>query len=417
MNRKLKKIASILSICTMFNMFTFTANDYCLAKSTNVCKNKNMEQIQKKVISSNNIELEQARKIAINFINDNVKTNINCKWNCNTSIKESISLYDEKDNIDAYLFILKNNLNSNGYIVISANTNTDLVLEFSYRSQPNFKNQNNLEKVYYTGLNRYYMKIGNELTDVNGNIITRDNLNTDFMYDENMEYKNKKYIEEINFNISNKFTSLRRNIGAGTFAEPGGKKVSEKILPFSKSNQDYMETGKNKLSNCALTSIHEIFTYYWVVKHYTNFPMYYPGDDIQNYIDPLYEYEKKRAISAYGYSDEGGLGFTKIPDLINDCIHHYGYSGNATNRYLYTASSIKDEIDSSRPLIMNIGSGKYKDHTVSIYGYAEYYYSGDSTTYATISDHWQEPGVDDSTIYLSIGGILHISNITTIHIQ
>ena len=114
------------------------------------------------------------------------------------------------------------------------------------------------------------------------------------------------------------------------------------------------------VKNCSTAAITRVFAYY------RGLGVKRIPDDAQ-----LYR-EIKKAAQARGYTGRRGTGFTKIDDIINDMLVSYGLSGKAKSIYIWDFNTVKKEIDSNKPLILNIAFGKYADHTVTVVGYREF---------------------------------------------
>jgi len=100
----------------------------------------------------------------------------------------------------------------------------------------------------------------------------------------------------------------------------------------------------------------------------------------------------------HGWTSGGGLWPTVIDDVAKETLAAYGYkSSDAWNIYVLTFNTVKSEINSGRPVLMNIARGYYGNHTVTANGWGTYtakYKSGVVTVSASynmiaIFDGWQ----------------------------
>jgi hypothetical protein len=150
--------------------------------------------------------------------------------------------------------------------------------------------------------------------------------------------------------------------------------------------QAELEVGAN---NCTLTSITRIMKYYYD-RGYTGIPK-----DIKKI------YKKVREIGVKNGYDPKKTGLLRglfvytpweIDNLIQNTWKAFGYpNGNGNNSYLFKLRTIKSNIDNSNPLLLNITSGYYKDHTVSVIGYTVFSKEGENDkTFVQIYDGWND---------------------------
>lgn len=144
------------------------------------------------------------------------------------------------------------------------------------------------------------------------------------------------------------------------------KKKSSKSLRMACFKQSELikdEQEDKEVNNCTLAAITRILYYYW-------------GKGYKKIDDSYFNiYEKvEKVAKKYGYTDEKGTFPTKINNIVEDVLKNYGYSKCKCNGiYIWWFDrEIKDEIDADRPVIMNILKGFYRNHTVTVCGYATY---------------------------------------------
>lgn len=147
-----------------------------------------------------------------------------------------------------------------------------------------------------------------------------------------------------------------------------GNKINLKSQKSLAMKSFTMSSFESNVSNCTLTAITRILVYYQNRGY--NISM-----GKSNHV--IYEKVKAKA-KKYGYSDKKGLDYTKINDVVDDVLEDYGYPQSKCKAvYIWTFDKeVKKEIDNNHPVIMNIARGYYKDHTVTVCGYAIYKESG-----------------------------------------
>ncbi|MCI8955657.1 MAG: DNRLRE domain-containing protein [Eubacterium sp.] len=121
---------------------------------------------------------------------------------------------------------------------------------------------------------------------------------------------------------------------------------------------------ENNAQNCTLVAITRMFKYYlW---------QGYKKIDSSN--SKIYNKVKKVAKN-YGYTNKGGTGPTKINNIVDKVADNYGY-GKSKCKGIYVLwnfnKEVKKEIDAGRPVIMNIATGYYRNHSVTVCGYNIY---------------------------------------------
>ncbi|NLB78167.1 MAG: hypothetical protein GX796_04765 [Clostridiaceae bacterium] len=139
------------------------------------------------------------------------------------------------------------------------------------------------------------------------------------------------------------------------------------ILKVENFTQASFETDSN---NCVLASITRVMKYYNNIG-YTNIPT----DAIE-----IYKTVKNIGVK-YGY-DPIKTGVMRdlfiytpwvIDDIVKDTWKAFNYTkGDGCNDYFSKLKTIKNSIDKSNPLLLNIAFGDYKNHTVSVIGFKIY---------------------------------------------
>lgn len=142
----------------------------------------------------------------------------------------------------------------------------------------------------------------------------------------------------------------------------------------------FMQSEWDDKNNCTLTAITRIL-YYYSWNGYEKIPCN---------IDEIYA-RVKAVVNGYGYTNEKGTSPTKINNVVNDLLDHYGY-GQSKCKGVYVwnfENHVKKEIDADRPVIMNLARGYYGDHTVTVCGYK--IYKGDKTyEMIEVYDGWSQ---------------------------
>ena len=127
-------------------------------------------------------------------------------------------------------------------------------------------------------------------------------------------------------------------------------------------------------SNCTIASLTRIINYYY------------------KDMDKFYIYDEVFKIARRsGYFKDFGT----IPFFISHISNKFCYNNNLKLRcrgvYLGSFySNVKEEIDSFRPVVMNLGSGYYKRHTLVVFGYSIYEFKGMKLKILKVYDGWNK---------------------------
>ena len=152
---------------------------------------------------------------------------------------------------------------------------------------------------------------------------------------------------------------------------------SKMISGVTRSTCSSLDSG----NNCTLTALYNVMRYYRA-EGYSKIP---------SSNDKLYIKIKTQATKL-GYTSENGFPVTKNNNLVkNTWRKGFGYSsGNGSNNYLWTDSTVKSAIKNNRPFLFSMASGAYFDHTIAVYGYKVYKNNrtGKKYTFLVVADGW-----------------------------
>ncbi|MBR4670740.1 MAG: C39 family peptidase [Butyrivibrio sp.] len=113
--------------------------------------------------------------------------------------------------------------------------------------------------------------------------------------------------------------------------------------------------------NCSVVAVTRVIDYYRLNNGIESIPK-----DIK----AIYKNVEEIA-EAYGYSDKRGTVPFFISGISREAFKGYGIKAKCKGHYIFSFERhIKKEIDSGRPVIMNIARGFYKDHTIVVAGYS-----------------------------------------------
>lgn len=127
-------------------------------------------------------------------------------------------------------------------------------------------------------------------------------------------------------------------------------------------------------NNCTIASLTRVINYYFRDK-----------DKFEIY-DEVFAIAKKN-----GYFKKIGTLPVMISHIANIYFKKNKIDIRARGIYLGNFySHVKDEIDNFRPLVMNLGSGYYKNHSLVISGYSIYKFKGMKVKFLHVYDGWNK---------------------------
>lgn len=164
--------------------------------------------------------------------------------------------------------------------------------------------------------------------------------------------------------IANLNEYIEKNYPKAVFMESSEVKMQNFL-------QRDFEDGSN---NCTIASLTRIISYYF--KDLDKFEIY----------EEVFKIARKN-----GYF--GNIG--TIPFFISRIANTYFRKNNMNlkSKGIYMGnfySNVKNEIDNFRPVLMNLGSGYYKRHSLVIFGYSIYKFKGMKIKILYVYDGWNK---------------------------
>jgi hypothetical protein len=344
----------------------------------------------------------EAADIALLFVLKNMDNS--GTWNKNTMINKVYTLYDVDDAITGYTFCLNTDGNESGYICVSANEDEMPIQEFSFSGTPIFEesleegilsdvevndfsgsnNKNNRKgRIVYNGPLEYFLNSDGKYYDMDRKKIPDKKDIKKHKMSQNGS-SNSKRNHEIKKLIQDSYKSY---MGATYDGQISGYVIDDRFDYMIDRYEDYRYEDGNSLSgfpgldmddfgddnDCTLVSI-TAMSYYCHNNGY---------DDIPSSTTKIYN-DVLDVAEDHGYTPEGGTNPTVIDNIIEDVFDEWGYDINASNVYIWSFSTFTNEIDRNRPVIFNIATGYYSNHSVSIFGYKEY----DVADFLMVKDNW-----------------------------
>jgi hypothetical protein len=341
---------------------------------------------------------EEAGNIALWYMANDIKDNTDSKWSKNTRIREIVDLYDENENITSYCFELNDGNTENGYVMVSATSDSSLIQEFSYTGKPAYYNSDidNFDRVYYTAPMEYAVSKNDKLFTTDKKEVNRKDIKSKLKHSKEKLEKNQNKVNRVKKDDHLKINEwmcgyngqITGQSGYGGIYDPytycndrygsGWTLKSSKYLSVTPRLQNDLEANA---SNCTLSSITMAFDYHRAQGQ----------SGIPSSISTLYADVRSIAVG-YGYTPSGGTNPTYADDIVTDLWKKYGHTnGRGNNDYILSWSTAQAEIDQNRPFVFNIGFGYYSNHSICVTGYCIYkgshWYNSD-TEFFKVNDNW-----------------------------
>ena len=344
----------------------------------------------------NDVDYEQLAKYAI--IANHKDTDYN-----DIVLSSPIEMYDANDIVSNLGFNFTVG-SEQGFIVLGKHSKTPLVNIFY-----NGGSLNAQDKVYCFSNGEIYYKNGNSYFTIDGYEISSsefEQYKTEkaafaFNLSENLldqvsetNLNIVESLEEPDFNVSLLGSSHYDGTDDDAYGYGGIKNVTTYLKDRYGGTPTVSDSGKSLIlntstmstvsgksaNNCSLVAISKVL-YYWKTQQNKT--------GITGTINSIYNVVEDIAED-YGYNDTDGTFPTKINNILLDAFDHYGYDSTCNGIYIWSFDNeVRDEIDSNRPVIMNILRGYYGGHSVTVAGYSIYKTNNTEYPIIKIVDGWE----------------------------
>ena len=136
-------------------------------------------------------------------------------------------------------------------------------------------------------------------------------------------------------------------------------------------------------NHCTLASITAILNYYGTIGMSS-----IPKDP-----DKIFASVKDVAIKNSYYFPVLGTPTIFIPKIIKKVWRSFFYNGTAVNKLFFKneeaiVNEFVEELEAERPLILSLADGRYKNHSVTVYGYRLVEIGGKRELVGIVNDNW-----------------------------
>lgn len=273
---------------------------------------------------SEKISINVAATIAMLFVKGQIKNDV--LWNQTTTISNIEEINDFFGEVSAYCILLKTGSLETGYVVVSRNLHTQLILEYSYDGV--FCNQ------------EYFWNIVEDDSLYQNNELFIDNiLNTGVLY-----------LGSGNDTINNPLTYLEDLYYGETISYSSG---------YSIGNYSIYNYSINHTNACSIYGVAAIIKYY--------LPSFSYNDIVDNCIDIAVSNNSIDPSQGY-YVPLGSL-----QPLATLCCEYYDLDKTVESLASFSWAIAKGEINNNRPILYNVWFNQhYHNHTVTAFGWSTY---------------------------------------------
>lgn len=342
------------------------------------------------------ISSDDAANLAIWFMANHAKNTPDSTWKNGTKIYKITPMVDGDGNTTAYAIEFVNGMAPAGYVVISASDDEGLIKEYAYEGWPEFRDINgtDFDDVLYVGPLDYAVSKSGKTYGMGKAEIAAVHSKAHFKKAPEYRKLNKEYLDKVrgplkldlsNWVLGYKGTDTGAS-GYGGITDPTSYVNDKYGTGWTLSASKFLPVIGNLTSswpdnnNCSIVALTSIFQYWRNQQGKTNIPYD---------VNQIYATVKDNATKE-GYTPDGGTPYYAIDNIAVDSWKSFNYSsGSATSVYVWTYSTFTGEVDANRPAVMNLSSGFYPNHSVTLMGYETFTKSWNTDKgFLAVKDGW-----------------------------
>lgn len=351
---------------------------------------------------------ENVAEIIASYFVDDFRTTPDCAWTADTTVSDTVTMYDVDGSISAYSFELTTNGTDTGYVVISAYPDVEsVILEFSDKEKPVYEAFNfaQTDSVVYTGTLNYFQETetGSLLT-VEGNIVNKSEVPTPLA--ESRDVSNLP--AQTRAVITDPFVWAERYYD-GQFSAVEWKNAFQNYCNFC-TTDDFDDIGSAHYDeHCGPTAITNLI---FIVGNYRN---YAPVRDAN-------ETHVFARVAWYGIdngyyvnSNSGGTYKNTISQYIDGAFDSFNISVSVSSMSV-TYANVKSAINGYRPFYLSVTNNSiYGNHGMAGYAYTvlENQYD-DRISFVKVADGWGGSDGRYLPIYTLSGDVMHAISVGTL---
>lgn len=326
--------------------------------------------------------------MATYFVRD-AQTMEDSKWNDNTEISDTVTMYDTDGQVSAYSFELETNGKDAGYIVVSAYRDVESkILEFSDTAEPVYEALDLVKEdtVVYTGGLNYFKKVdAGRLISVDGNVVKSEEVSTPLQDSRDAMYRAQPQQPFATTSEIDDPVAWAKSEYGGTFTATEWKNAFENYCKFRTMDTFSQVNGVNYSNHCGPTAITNLLEIVARYRGYSGVPY--------NNITQVFSQVAQLGISKGYFINNVYTGFDTSTAYVKECFSLYSINTSVTNKKI-NYNNVKTAINGYNPLFIALQShGIYGSHFVAGYAYTCFTNeSGKVASFIKIADGWNSSG-------------------------
>lgn len=353
---------------------------------------------------------ENVAEIIASYFVDDFRTTPDCAWTADTTVSDTVTMYDIDGSISAYSFELTTNGTDTGYVVVSAYPDVEsVILEFSDKEKPVYEAFNfaQTDSVVYTGTLNYFQETetGNLLT-VEGSLISKSEVPTPLA--ESRDVSNLP--AQTRAVITDPFVWAERYYG-GQFSAVEWKNAFQNHCKFCTTTDFDVVKGMHFYNHCGPTAITNLIL---IVGNYRNYsPVKYEAPS-----NIFFEVARYGISSGYFLNSDDSFGMTYKDTLnkyIDGAFDLFDISVSVSSMSV-TYANVKSAINGYRPFYLSVTNNSiYGNHGMAGYAYTvlENQYD-DRISFVKVADGWGGSDGRYLPIYTLSGDVMHAISVGTL---
>ena len=354
---------------------------------------------------------ENVAEIIASYFVDDFRTTPDCAWTADTTVSDTVTMYDVDGSISAYSFELTTNGTDTGYVVISAYPDVEsVILEFSDKEKPVYEAFNfaQTDSVVYTGTLNYFQETetGNLLT-VEGSVISKSEVPTPLA--ESRDVSNLP--TQTRAVITDPVVWAERYYG-GQFSAVEWKNAFQNYCKFCTTDDFEIANSIRFYNHCGPTAITNLIL---IVGNYRNYAPVKNAGEENIFVDvAMYGISKGYFINSSG-SIVSGTSKDTVNQYIDGAFDLFDISVSVSSMSV-TYENVKNAINGYRPFYLSVTNNSiYGNHGMAGYAYTvmENQYN-DRISFVKVADGWGGSDGRYLPIYTLSGDVMHAISVGTL---
>lgn len=326
--------------------------------------------------------------MATYFVRD-AQTMEDSKWNDDTEISDTVTMYDVDGQVSAYSFELETNGKDAGYIVVSAYRDVESkILEFSDTAEPVYEALDLAKEdtVVYTGGLNYFKKVdAGRLISVDGNVVKSEAVSTPLQDSRDAMYRVQPQQPFATMSEIDDPAAWAKSEYGGTFTATEWKNAFESYCKFRTMDTFSQVNGVNYSNHCGPTAITNLLEIVARYRGYSGVPY--------NNITQVFSQVAQLGISKGYFVNDVYTWFDTSATYLKESFSLYSITTSVTTKAI-NYDNVKAAINGYNPLFVALRNHEiYGSHFVAGYAYTCFTNeSGQTAPFIKIADGWNSSG-------------------------